>query len=472
MTTTPLKTPQAAPALTSAGLLTVLLGGALNTIDAFIVNVAVPTIGSDLDAGTAMLELVVAGYGIAFAVLLVLGGRLGDAHGRKRMFQLGIAAFTVTSLVCGLAPDVLTLVLARVAQGASAALVMPQVLSIIQAGTTGERRGRAMGWYGATAGLAMVVGQVGGGLLVAMDIGGLGWRPIFLVNVPIGVVGLLVARRTVPESRAADPLRVDGPGTALLGVALLCVLIPLTLGRALSWPLWTVPMLIAAPALAVSFAVVQQQAERAGRVPLLPPSVLRIPSVRRGLGLVMPFFIGFGAYMFVCAVTFQDGLGLGPFGSGLTMGPIAVGFVVASLAAPRLVTRYGRRVVPAGFAILVAGQLLTLATVLVGWPELSVLGFVPCMIVSGLGQGLAVSTAFRVLLSQVPPDRAGVGSGVLATTQQTSLALGVAGLGSLFSTLASPVGFRDAFLVILGIYLLITTTLLALSRRLPDPRGS
>ncbi|MGV9300235.1 MFS transporter, partial [Amycolatopsis sp. NPDC003676] len=170
--------------LTSAGLITVLLGAALPIIDFFIVNVALPTIDADLHASTATLELVVAGYGIAYAVLLVLGGRLGDTFGRRRLFLLGLTLFTLTSLACGVAPDAATLVIARVAQGAASAMLLPQVLSIIQAGTTGERRSRAIGMYGATGGIATVVGQLLGGALVAANVWDLSWRPIFLVNVP------------------------------------------------------------------------------------------------------------------------------------------------------------------------------------------------------------------------------------------------------------------------------------------------
>src|SRR5215469_15609883 len=209
--------------LTAAGLTVILVGVLLPMIDFFIVNVALPTIDADLRANQPLLELVVSGYATAYALLLVLGGRLGDGLGRKRLFLAGMAAFTLTSLACGLAPTAVFLVVARAAQGASAAMMVPQVLATIQAATTGEQRSRALGRYGATGGLAAVLGQVLGGLLVSANIDGLGWRPIFLVNVPIGLAGLVLASRYVPDTRHGAPAPIDGPGTALLGITLLAI---------------------------------------------------------------------------------------------------------------------------------------------------------------------------------------------------------------------------------------------------------
>jgi MFS family permease len=464
-------TPVARPGLTSAGLLTLLLGAALNIIDFFIVNVALPTIDIDLQASSATLEMVVAGYGIAFAVLLVLGGRLGDAFGRRRMFRIGLSAFTLTSLVCGLAPDATTLVIARIAQGAAAAIAIPQVLASIQARTTGDERARAMGFYGANAGISMVIGQVLGGALVAADVAGLGWRTIFLVNVPIGIVTLVLAGRTVPESRSANPLGVDGRGTVLLGATLLALLVPLTEGRALGWPAWSVGMLAAVPVLALVLAAVERQVERAGRVPLLPPSVLRLPSMRRGLGVAVPFFAGFGGFMFICAMLLQEGLRMGPLDAGLALAPLAVGFFAASMLNARLVARYGRSVVVAGFALQLVGLLVVLATVSGGWPDLTALDMAPGTFITGVGQGMAMTTVIGLTLSQVPADRAGAGSGVFTTAQQTFLALGVATLGGLYAELSDIVGPRDGFVVVVGLHALLTVGVVLLSRRLPDPRA-
>jgi MFS family permease len=473
-TTRPTPTGVAAvgPGLTSAGLVTVLLGAALPLIDFFIVNVALPTIDADLHASTATLEMVVAAYGITYAVLLVVGGRLGDAFGRRKLFTAGLTAFTLTSLACGIAPTADVLVASRAAQGASAALMLPQVLSIIQATTTGEQRSRALGLYGATGGISTVIGQLLGGVLVAANIGGTGWRPIFLVNVPIGLVGLLLAKRTVPESRAANPVGVDRWGTTLLGISLVALLVPLMEGKALGWPVWTIVLLAVFPFATMAFLRVERRLEAAGGMPLLPPSVLRMPSMRRGLAVGAPFFTGFGGFMFVYAVTLQDGLHLGPLGSGAALTPMAVGFFSMSMVSSRLVARFGQKVVVVGSSIQLIGILMLIGATTMLWPNLNVLDLAPGMLFCGLGQGLAMTTLFRVILSKVPTEIAGVGSGVLTTTQQTFLALGVATLGSLFVSLSSPdsLGMKSAFMLVIGLQAVLTVGVVIFARRLPDPR--
>jgi MFS family permease len=223
-----------APPLSPLALMTVLLGVLLPMVDFFIVNVALPTMAGDLKASSATLELVVSGYATTYAVFLVIGGRLGDARGRRRVFAAGIAAFTFASLLCGLAPTAGWLVAARIVQGAAAALVVPQTLSTIQATGDGVSRARALGWFGATGGLAAVAGQAVGGWLVSANIDGSGWRPIFLVNVPIGLVGIVLALRYVPETRAVRVAKPDLTGAAVLAGAVVSLLLPLTEGQGLA----------------------------------------------------------------------------------------------------------------------------------------------------------------------------------------------------------------------------------------------
>ncbi|MEU5009491.1 MFS transporter [Streptomyces sp. NPDC021749] len=470
----PVQTPAGAPpqasaaaALTPLGLLTVLLGAALPMIDFFIVNVALPTIDHDLHAGPAMLEMVVAGYGVAYATLLVLGGRLGDMIGRRRLFLWGLATFGLTSLACGLAPDAATLVAARVAQGASAALLLPQVLATIQATTTGKRRAKAVSLYGGTAGVSSAVGQVVGGLLVSVDLAGSGWRAVFLVNVPIAAAAWLLAARTVPETRSPHPTRVDGPGTVLLAVSLVTLLLPLTEGRAAGWPLWSWLLLAVFPCAGVAFFLVERRTERSGRTPLVPPSLLRIPSVNSGLTMIVPFSVGFGGFMFVVAVALQTGLHYGPLAAGLSLLPLCLTFFVASLAGPRLVGRFGRRVVFTGSLIQGAGLIALALTVHAGWPGVSVAGLAPSMALLGLGQGLVLPVLMRIVLSELPVAQAGVGGGVMVTTQQSGLALGVATLGTLFLALMPSVGIRDALLAALLTQLAIVAGTTVLALRLP-----
>ncbi|MFF1479633.1 MFS transporter [Streptomyces sp. NPDC058301] len=458
-------------AIGSLGLFTVLLGAALPLIDFFIVNVALPAMEKDLSAGPATLELVVAGYGVAYAVLLVLGGRLGDTAGRRRLFIIGMAAFGVTSLACGLAPTAWTLVAARVAQGAASALMLPQVLATIQATTAGPRRARAMSLYGATAGLSMVAGQILGGVLVAADIAGSGWRAVFLVNVPVVVVGLVLAVRSVPETRSDRPASVDVPGTLLLALSLISLLLPLTEGRAAGWPLWTWVSLAVFPFAAFAFYRTEQRTDRLGGTPLVPPSLLKLPSLHRGLVMIVPFSVGFSGFMFVIAVVLQQGLRMGPVSAGLALVPMAVAFFAASLAGPRLIGRYGTRVVTTGGLIQGVGITVLVLTVWQGWPGLGIAELAPGVALAGLGQGLQLPVLFRIVLSDIPTDRAGVGSGVLVTTQQSALALGVATLGSLFLSLLPSMGTRDALAVTLLVQLAGVVLTVLLSLRLPKTVG-
>ncbi|MFI6434547.1 MFS transporter [Streptomyces sp. NPDC050759] len=467
-TTTPHSVrPAAPPQLGGLGLFTVLLAAALPLIDFFIVNVALPTIGADLSASESVLELVVAGYGLSYAVLLVLGGRLGDLFGRRRLFLGGMLAFGLTSLACGLAPTAWTLVAARVAQGAASAAMLPQVLATIQSATAGPRRARAMGLYGATAGLAMVAGQILGGVLVAADIAGTSWRAAFLVNVPVVLLGLFLAARAVPETRSPRPEPVDGPGTVLLAAALLALLAPLTEGRAAGWPLWTWLSLAAFPLLAGAFFAVELRADRGGRTPLVPPSLFRLVSLRRGLLLILPFSMGFAGFMFVIAVALQEGAGRSPVQAGLALVPLAVTFLCTSIAGPRLISRYGTRVVTAGALIQGVGLGLMIWAARSSWPDLGLLPLLPGGAIAGVGQALQLPVVFRIVLSEVPPARAGVGSGVMVTTQQVSLALGVATLGSLFLALAPGMGMRDALVTTLLVQLAGVALTGVLSLRLP-----
>jgi MFS family permease len=460
-------------ALTSLGLVTILLGASLPMVDFFIVNVALPTIDTTLHASPATLELVVAGYGIAYAVLLVLGGRLGDAFGRRRMFLIGLASFTIASLACGLAPTPMTLVLARVVQGAAAAMTQPQVLSTIQATTGGTRRSRAIGLYAAVGGISATVGQVLGGLLVSANIDGLSWRPIFLVNVPIGIVALLLAMRAMPNTRSSQPAGVDNLGTGLFGLTLLALMVPLTEGSSLGWPVWTWLLLAAVPVLAAGFVVVERRVERAGRVPLLPPSIMRMPSMRRGLPVAVPFFLAFGGFMFCYAVTLQDGIGLGALESGIALAPMSVGFFASSLLSGRLVARLGARAVSVGAILQAVGIGAVIVGTLIGWPHLTIVDLTPGMLIAGIGQGFTMTTLVRLIVGSVPVERAGVGSGVMVTAQQSSLALGVATLGTLFTGLAAvPAwGMRDAFVLVLSVMAAIAVLIAIAGRRLPDPLG-
>ena len=367
-------------------------------LDFFIVNVALPTIDATLHASAPTLELVVAGYGTAFALMLVVGGRLGDALGRRRLFLIGLTGFTLTSLLCGIAPSAGWLVAARIAQALTAALIQPQVLATFQATLDGPGRGRALGLYAATGGVAATVGQLFGGLLLTADIGGLTWRPIFLVNVPVGVIALIVGWRNIPDTRSPHPAGVDVPGTALLGVTIVALLIPLTEGRALGWPLWTWLLLACAPIAAVTMIAVERRAEARGETPLIPPSLVSLVAMRRGLGLAVPFFLGFGTFMFVFALTVQQGLHEDALHSGLAITPMAVGYFGGSLLVPRLIPRLGARVVTIGMILQAIGLLELVGVVTGQWPHVSLVDMTPGLALAGLvGQSFGVGGLFRTV---------------------------------------------------------------------------
>jgi hypothetical protein len=260
---------------------------------------------------------------------------------------------------------------------------------------------------------------------------------------------------------------VDGPGTVLLALSLLTLLAPLTEGRAAGWPLWTWLALAAFPFAAWAFYAVERRADRLGRTPLVPPSLFALVSLRRGLIMIVPFSIGFSGFMFVIAVSLQQGAGLGPVGAGLALVPMAVAFFVVSLCGPRLVARFGTRVVSVGGLVQGVGVALMAFAAWRSWPHLGVVELLPGAAVAGAGQALQLPIVLRIILSEVPPARAGVGGGVMITTQQSALALGVATLGSLFLALVPGMGMRDALVTTLLVQLAGVALTVGLSLRLP-----
>ncbi|MFF0016289.1 MFS transporter [Streptomyces sp. NPDC005374] len=449
------------------GVLILLAGAFLPIMDFFITNVALPSIDTSLHASTSSLQLVIAGYGVAYAALLVLGGRLGDRYGRHRLFLGALVGFVLASLACGLAPDVDMLIAARIVQGATAALLVPQVLATFHHTLDGERKARALALYGATSGIAAVVGQLVGGLLVSADIAGTGWRPIFLVNVPIGLVVLAVAARVVPATKSPHPVGVDLPGTVLFAATLVALLVPLTEGHALGWPWWSWAMLALAVVLGAVTYLVEQRAEQRGEVPLLPPSLLRLPSMSRGLLMVLAFSIGFGAFMFVFALTVQDGLHEDALHGGLAILPMALLFFAGSVLAPRLISRFGRAALAAGAVVQLAGLAWLVAVIVTGWPHVGLWGMAAPLALAGAGQSMLFAGLFRSVLADVPTHLGGIGSGALITLQQSGLALGVATLGTLYISLA-PHGVPHAFATVeyvhIGIVALLALGAAALPR--------
>lgn len=450
----------------AAALATLLAGAVLPMLSFFVVNVALPAIGTDLHASPGALQLVVGSYGIANASLVVVGGRLGDAFGRRRLFLTGLLAFAAFSLLCAVAPTVGTLLAARVGQGVGAALMTPQVLATIAHTLTGPDRARAVGLFGAVGGVAAALGQILGGVLVTADLLGTGWRAVFLLNVLVAAVAFPAAVRLLPETRAAQRLPVDLAGAGVLALTLVALLLPLTEGRALSWPTWTWVTLLAAAPLVALLGAHQSRAERTGRTPLVPPSVLRLREMRLGLGIALLFFTSFGGFMFAFSLAAQAGAGMSALECGLAILPLALGFLVMSVAGPRLEARLGASVITLGALTMAVGYALLVLTTWLVWPDVSPLVLAPAMLVAGLGQGMVMMPLFGVVLRQVPVAQAGLGSGILITTQQTCLALGAATLGTAYLSLAGSSGVADALMTVCAVVAVLSLGIAGLGHRL------
>jgi EmrB/QacA subfamily drug resistance transporter len=458
MTTEP-RTPWAA--------LPVLLAGAFMVVlDFFIVNVALPSIATELGAGESSLEWVVAGYGLTFAAFLITSGRLGDGLGRRRVYAVGLALFTAASAACGLAPSPTTLVIARVAQGVAGAVVMPQVLAIVGVTYRGPHYVRAVSIYGVVLGLAAVGGQVIGGALVQTDLAGLGWRSCFLINVPVGLAALAFTRRLVPETKTDERARLDVAGAATLALGLTAILLPLIQGRQLGWPLWTWLSLAVAPLLIAGFLQRQRRLSRDGREPLLELSLFRERAFSAGLVTQLCLACAQASFFVYLALYLQLGRGLGPLEAGLVFTIIAVAYVAVSGPAPGLAQRYGRSVVALGGASLAVGlAALAIAVSALGTGG-SLLPLVPGLALTGVGIGLCFTPLTSTVLANVAAARAGSASGAMSTTQQIGYALGVAVTGVIYFGAS---GAGEAFELALIQLTVVAAGIVAAARLLPGP---
>jgi EmrB/QacA subfamily drug resistance transporter len=420
-------------------LLALLLTGQfMAVLDASIVNVAIPTIRTDLQASGSDLQLIVAGYVIAYAVLLITGARLGSRFGFRNTFLWGLTVFTLASLACGIAPTSQVLIVVRAIQGAGAALMVPQVFSLIQRNFTGASRAQALSLWAATLALGGLVGQVLGGVLVTADLFGTGWRPVFLVNVPIGFILLLSSRRELPVDKP-EPFRpLDLAGLLSLAAAVLLLVVPLVLGHEEGWPAWTMVSLVASVVAVVVFAMIERRVERSGGAPLIAGRVLRAAGLPAALVAIILAMAGYGGFLFTFTQHLQLGLRDTALVAGLTFAPMAIGFAAASLNWRRLPSRWHDLVIPIGCVIAAVGYSLVAVTVADG----SSGGFVlpVALFVAGFGQGMAASPILTVALAGVAPQDAPDASGVLTTIIQLGLVIGVATFGSVFLTQAATPG--------------------------------
>ena len=432
-----------------APLAVILCGTFVYILDFFVVNVALPSIQRDLGASSAAIEWVVAGYGLTSAAFLVTGGRLGDHYGRRKLFCVGIAVFTVTSALCAVAPDTGFLVAARLAQGVGAAVMAPNVLSILGTTYAGPARVKAISVYGMVMGFAAAGGQLLGGLLIAANVAGLGWRAIFWVNVPVGVAAVVLARRLVPESRApvsaAGRGRLDLAGAALFTAALVAIVLPLLDGRAHGWPAWSWACLAAGPVLLAVFAAHLRAMARRGGQPLLDPAIFAVRAFRAGLTCQVLFWCQQAASYLLLALYLQEGRGLSPIKAGGVFAVLAAGYLATSFRAPALTMRFGRRVVAIGALVAALGDVLLVLAVLPAGGG-AVAALFPGLFLLGAGQGLCITPLTTTVLSHADASRAGSVSGALSTAQQVGNAIGVAVSGVIFyGLLAGGHGYAAAY---------------------------
>jgi MFS family permease len=457
-----------------APLAVILCGTFVFILDYFVVNVALPSIQRTLHAGPGAIEWVVAGYGLTMAAFLVCGGRLGDHHGRRLWWCVGLTLFTVSSVLCAIAPGATFLIIARLAQGTGAACMGPNTLSLLGTLYTGRDQVRAYSAWGIVLAVAATGGQLLGGALVSANIGGLGWRAIFWINVPIGIAALALARRVVPESRTGSDTRADGvgsagrldlPGAALLTAALVAIVLPLVEGRQQGWPAWSWACLAGAPVLLAVFGWHLRRIVGQGRQPLMDPAIFAIPAFRNGLIVQILFCAAQAAGFLVLALYLQLGRGMSPLAAGGLFVVLAASYVLTSFRAPALTVKYGRRVVAIGALMCAAGNLALMAAVWHWGTGGPLLGLFPGLILGGAGQGLCITPLTTTIMAHADARTSGAVSGALATAQQVGNAIGIAVTGVVFYDLVNhgyAVAFRWSLAQMAGVLLAMAALTLTL----------
>lgn len=418
--------------------LAILLTGAfLPPLDFFIVNVALPSIRADLNASPAALQGVMSGYAVAYAVLLILGGRLGDLYGRRRMFLIGLGAFAAASALCGLAWSASALVAGRLVQGVASAVLAPQALASIHHLFPAHEKPKALGFFGFMIGSASIVGQILAGVLI--DGNSLGWRSIFLVNLPVAAVAIPAALIWLPESKGGSDSRLDLTGAFWLAAALFALVGPLIEGRELGWPAWSFVVLALSPVLGAIFWTYEKRLVALGGNPLVHPDAFREPGLLRGLTAALVFY-AMASFFLIFPLYEELGLGASARTAGLAFLPFGLGFLVGSQFARVASARIGALAASAGMSVTALGM-LTLAALVRGHASL---GLEPVLLVMGLGQGTAMPSMIRAVIDRVDVRWSGLASGLVNATLQIGAALSVAIIGGLFFAKAGPAPTLDS----------------------------
>ena len=413
----------------------VLLAAFMDLLDTTIVNVAIPSIQNNIGATYASVQWITAGYTLAFGLALITGGRLGDVLGRKRMFMIGVAGFVLASLACGLAPNPGFLIAMRFVQGVLAAMMVPQILALITSIFSAKERSLATGLYGGVAGLAVTAGPIIGGLLIKANLYGLDWRPIFLVNVPVGILALVAGWLVLPGEQSHRSASLDLRGVGLMSLGLLCILYPLIQGRELGWPLWLFGVMALAIPLLGAFVWLERREAKAGGEPLVTPSLFAKPSFVMGLLVLLVFFGVLSVHFLLISLTLQLGLGFTALHSGLTGLPWSVGVGSMIGVATALAEKFGRIVPRVGAIMMAAGLGGIIYTLNRYGAEVSSGQLIPAMFLGGAGMGFVIGPSFNIVLAAVEPREIGSASGVVNAVGQVGGALGVATIGLVFFNL-------------------------------------
>jgi EmrB/QacA subfamily drug resistance transporter len=415
------------------GLAAVLAVEVMDLLDTTIVGVASPSIRADFGGSSTQIQWITAAYTLTFAVLMITGARLGDIVGRHRMFLLGVAGFAAGSVLCACAVSPGMLIGMRAAQGAFAAMMLPQGLGLIRELFPPTELGRAFALFGPVMGMSAVGGPVLGGYLTDADVLGTGWRAVFLINVPLAAAAFLVGLKVLPDSRAPGRPQLDLPGVALMSTAVLLLVYPLVQGRDLGWPLWSYAMMVAALPVLGAFAARQRALRRRGRSPLIEPSLFRHRGFNGSLAVGLVFFGALAGLMLVLTLFLQYGLGDSPLRAGLGTVPLALGTAVgATLSGTWLGAKYGRLTIQGALALTaVAIGALALTVRQTGGDPTS-RQLVPALLVSGIGLGMVMAPFFDIALAGVSDEETGSASGVLNAVQQLGGSIGVAVLGTVF----------------------------------------
>ena len=424
-----------------------MVAGFMSLLDISIVNVALPSIREGLNASSSQLEWIVAGYALSFGLLLIPAGRLGDARGRRAVFTVGLALFTIASALCGLAPSAGWLVALRLVQGLACGIFLPQIAALIQSEFHGAERRTAFGIFGATVSVSTAVGPLLGGLIIAVLGAEHGWRGIFWVNVPIGLVAIPLALRLLPRDHGTHRGEsLDPVGVVLLGAGVLLLLFPLVEGRQAGWPWWTWALLAAAVPVLATFTLWERRQRRRGQAPVVDITLFRVKSYAAGTGLATTYFAGFTGLFFVLTLYLQIGHGYSALLAGLATIPFALSSAVTSGLSGRVSTRIGQQILPLGLLLVLVGFIGVMAAAsLADGPQVGWALTVP-LLVGGAGSGLVIAPNQALTLSEVPPAASGSAAGVLQTGQRVGTSIGIAAVGTAFFASLGPQGdFAGAF---------------------------